>query len=102
MVDLIGDASLFPHIFAGWDRKVPEAEKPVITLSANIARIMLLRAGYLESVKNIAYSLGVEAQISWDSAPYISSNHPLVTAVLSAFGLSTEAIYQLFLDATLI
>lgn len=70
--------------------------------AANIAKIMLLRAGYLETVKTVVYSLGEEAILNWEQAPYIHSDHPLVIAVLSGLGLSSDAIYQLFVDASLI
>ena len=102
IVDLIGSGiqDTFPHVFAGWDRKIPTPDKPIIILPAHIAKIMLLRAGYLDIVKSAVVSIGAEAQLAWDNAPDIHSDNALVVAVLTKIGLNDEQIYQLFLDAS--
>jgi hypothetical protein len=99
VVDVIGDASLFPHIFAGWDRKVPSGELPVIKLSADTAKVMLLRKGYLANVDAIIATLGPEIVLRWERAPYLDSNNPLVNQVLAILGLTPEQIYALFVEA---
>lgn len=102
--DLIG-AGLqdeFPHVFAGWDRKTPPSEKPVICLPAHKAHIMLHKIGILQTCENICKSLGTEAEIAFNKAPELRSNNPLVKAVLGSGGLgyTDDQIYKLFVDAS--
>ena len=101
--DIVGNMTDFPfHSYSGWDRPTLPNTTPVITLAADVAKVMLLRSGYIDTVKAVIDSLGQEAILSWESAPYMRSDHPLVNAVLSQVGLTQAQIYQLFVDASAI
>lgn len=99
VTDIIGTATEFPHMFAGWDRKPSTTEKPVIILSSRAAKTMLYRAGYLETIKNIIYSLNEEAIIAFEDSPYIHSDNVFVNTILTQIGLTQDEIYNLFLQA---
>ena len=105
VVDLIGAGiqDTFPHLFAGWDRKVPPVEKPILDLPAHKAFIMLNNLGILEQCKNICISLGTDAEIAFNKAPIICSNNPLVHAVLGTspggLGKTEDEIYNMFVEA---
>jgi len=87
-------------VYTGLDIPAVDLTKPVITLPAHIAKIMLLRVGYLDAVQAVINSLGAEAIISFTSAPEINSDNALVNLVLTEIGYSKEQIYQLFVDAS--
>jgi hypothetical protein len=73
----------------GWAEVLPEAAVPAsiediraeTRVSMRQLRIVLARAGMLDSVQAAVTASGVEAQIEWEHASYIDRMHPLVVGI---------------------
>ena len=67
------------------------------TITMRQARMMLLNEGLLDEV-NAAITTD-EQKIWWDYSTIVERNHPLVDAVLTALGKTSEDIDQMFIEA---
>jgi len=98
VVDLVGDASQFPHCFSGWDRKVPDA---LIMANAAItprqARLALLQTGLLSSVELIISQQSEAIRLTWEYSTQVQRNNPLINQILTALGKTGKDIDDLFL-----
>lgn len=87
-------------VISGYEAYVDfDADQPIIEITMNVAKKMLLNAGYLSAVDAAIANLGQDAKLDFEYAPFVHSDNPLVHAVLGGLGLSEEQIYQLFVDA---
>lgn len=86
-------------VFTGEDMR--NQGKPIISLPAHKAFVMLENLGILSQCRAICQALGATATISFEKAPEIRSDNPLVHAVLGPGGLgkTEEEIYQMFVNA---
>ena len=76
-----------------------EANKPVIipNISMRQARMMLLNESLLDEVNSAITT--PDQHIWWDYSTTVERNHPLVDAVLTALGKTSEDIDQMFIEA---
>jgi hypothetical protein len=97
VVAYVGDASTFPHNFAGWDR-TPATFDPLQTLiiTPRQARLALLQTGLLQAVEDIVATQPLSVRIQWDYAIDIRRYDPLVCSLLAALGQTEEQINSLF------
>ncbi len=63
------------------------------------ARMALLRAGLLDAVEAAVKSAGGEVQIAWEYAVAVDRKSPMVAALATALGLSSELVDDLFREA---
>jgi len=78
------------------------APPPVVIVSQRQARLALLEANLLDAVQNAVNTQGGAAKITWEYAPFISRDDPLITGIGAALGLTDAAIDMLFKKASLI
>lgn len=77
------------------------APVPAVVTRAQ-ARIALSRAGKLDAVQAAIDGIGGETKIWWDDATEIHRNHPLVSDIAVAVGLSSDDVDALFRAAAII
>ena len=100
VVDTVGNASEFPHVFAGWDRKTPDAElMAAVSITPRQARLILLEHGFLDVVEAMVAQQPESVRIQWEYAIDIKRNDPLVCALLEGMGQTPEQIDTLFMLA---
>lgn len=83
----------------------PPDIQPVLipaSISMRQARLALLGAGLLESVKELVGQMPQPNQIEWEYATDVHRDSPLVSALASALNLSNEQLDNLFLEAYLL
>lgn len=76
---------------------MPRQSQPVVTMRQ--ARLALLQAGKLADVDAVIAQAGDAARIEWEYAQELRRDHPLVTAMGAALGMSVEQIDALFVQA---
>jgi hypothetical protein len=97
VIDLIGDASKFPHTFSASDYQAPVEEKlTAITITPRQARLALLQSGHLETVEAMIAEQPRQVQIQWEFANEINRCDLLVCGMLAALGLTSDQIDTLF------
>jgi hypothetical protein len=79
---------------------IPRQTQPVVTMRQ--ARLALLQAGKLADVDAVIAQAGDAARIEWEYAQELRRDHPLVTAMGAALGMSVEQIDALFEQAALL
>jgi hypothetical protein len=91
VIDVVGDASQFPHGFAGWDRKTPDEE-----ITPRQARLVLLQAGLLDAVDALVAQQPKAVQLTWEYSTEVQRNNPLLAPLLIALGKTPEEIDAMF------
>jgi hypothetical protein len=74
---------------------------PQIT-SPRQLKLALLSAGLLDAVDAFVASADRAVQISWEYSTEFHRDHPLLGAMIQAFGMSQEQVDQLFITAAMI
>lgn len=73
--------------------------KIITVVTMRQARLALLAVGKLAAVESAIQQAGDAAKIEWEYAQELRRDHPLVSAMGSALGLSAAELDQLFVQA---
>jgi hypothetical protein len=97
VIDIVGDAGQFPHVFSGWDRKTPDAEiMAQATITPRQARLALLQEGMLDMVNSIVAQQPKYVQLTWEYSTEIQRNNPLLNNLLAYLGKTPDEIDSIF------
>lgn len=81
--------------------KTAEELAPIVPFEVTMrqARISLAREGLLDDVEALVAQIGGEAVIVWEYSSMVQRNNPLVAAVMTQAGWTTQQIDNLFIMA---
>lgn len=104
VIDIIGDASQFPHVFAGWDRKASDEQVAAMAIiTPRQARLVLLQTlvpdgsqTLLDAVDALVALQPKDVQLTWEYSTEVQRNNPLITSLLGYLGKSPAEIDELF------